>query len=187
MTTIDRFVEGLTAISPAEFTQERVQHFLRDTPVDPASLAPFLHYTSTHYTRNLVHKCDLFELIAICWDVGQISRIHNHSGQHCWMAVPIGRLAVQNYRVVRQDQASGHCVLEEANRVEMDPSHPAYVDDEMPIHSVLNLPEYGSRATSLHVYSHPYDRCLVYSIEKSSYREVPLFYDTEYGRPAAPR
>jgi cysteine dioxygenase len=67
--------------------------------------------------------------------------------------------------------------------VEMDPAHPAFVRDERPVHAVLNLPEYGARATSLHVYSHPYDRCLVYAQEQKSYREVPLFFDTEHGRP----
>jgi cysteine dioxygenase len=185
MLAIDKFVQELSQIPESEFTHARVHRYLTENPVDPESLAPFLNYTPTHYTRNLIHKCNLFELIAICWERGQCSRIHNHAGQRCWMAVPIGRLAVQNYRVVRQDDTPGTCVLEEAHRVEMDPSHPAYVDDAMPIHSVLNLPEYGSRATSLHVYSHPYDRCLVYSLEQCSSQEVPLFYDTEYGRPAS--
>jgi hypothetical protein len=49
---------------------------------------------------------------------------------------------------------------------------------------VLNPLEYGERATSLHVYSRPYDRCLVYRKEDSTYCSVPLFFDTEYGRGA---
>jgi hypothetical protein len=64
----------------------------------------------------------------------------------------------------------------------MDPGHPSYVDNDRPIHAVLNLAEFNSRALSLHVYSRPYDRCLVYTPEQKSYREVPLFYDSEYGR-----
>ena len=28
------------------------------------------------------------------------SSIHNHKGQNCWMAAPMGKLAVQNYRVL---------------------------------------------------------------------------------------
>jgi cysteine dioxygenase len=186
MTSIDQFVEGLRHIPEAGFTLEGVHGYLRDNPVDPASLGPYLNYEVTHYTRNLIHKCERFELLAICWEVGQASRVHNHSGQRCWMACPIGRLAVQNYRIVFQDPATGSCRLEEAGRLDMDPAHPAYVNPALPVHSVLNLPEYATRATSLHVYSHPYDRCLVYSLEQGSYLEVPLFYDTEYGRPAQP-
>jgi cysteine dioxygenase len=183
--SLDDFVVGLRGLAASTFDERSVHDYLRDNPVEPASLAPYLNYQPTHYTRNLLFKCDVFELIMICWEVGQVSRIHNHAGQRCWMAVPIGRLAVQNYRVLRQDQTTGFCQLEEAGRVEMDPAHPTYVERELPVHSVLNPREYGARATSLHVYSAPYDRCLVYTPEKSSYCEVPLFYDTEYGRPAA--
>jgi predicted metal-dependent enzyme (double-stranded beta helix superfamily) len=179
--TLERFVDGLTAIRKEEFTLHGVARYLEHNPVEASSLAPYLRYEPTHYTRNLIYKSELFELLAICWDVGQLSRVHNHQGQRCWMAAPIGRLAVQNYRVVREDD-KGFCELAEANRLVMDSAHPCYVDPEMPIHSVLNLAEYGQKATSLHVYSLPYDRCLVYSLEQRSYTEVPLFYDSEYGR-----
>jgi cysteine dioxygenase len=183
MIPIDRFTEGLRAIREEEFTSERVYRYLLETKVDPPSLAPYLHYEATHYTRNLIYRSKLFELMAICWEVGQVSRIHNHAGQRCWMAVPIGRLQVQNYEVVRIDAQSGACELAEADRVEMDPQHPAYVRAERPVHAVQNLPEYGARATSLHIYSHPYDRCLVYQKEQNTYCEVPLFFDTERGKP----
>lgn len=187
MRAIEEFVEGLRGIPEAEFTIPRVTRSLRETPVDPASLAPYLHYTPTHYTRNLIYKGDLFEVLAICWEVGQVSRIHNHQGQHCWMTVPTGRLLVQNYELLWADGKTGACELREADRYLMDPEHPGVVEPERPIHSVLNLPEYGQRAASLHIYSRPYSSCLVYSLEKTSYVEAPLFYDTEYGRPAAPR
>jgi cysteine dioxygenase len=180
VTTIDQFVSGLCAIPEAEFQPETVSRYLAENPVDPGSMQRYLCYEPTHYTRNLIHKCDWFELLAICWDVGHVSRIHNHQGQNCWMAVPVGRLAVQNYEVVRQDE-QGFCELREANRLEMDPTHPSYVEKELPVHAVLNLPEYAQRAVSLHVYSYPYDHCLVYDLEKKSYMDVPLFYDSVYG------
>ena len=183
MLTIDAFTEGLCRIPEPEFTHEGVEAYLRDQRVDPASLAPYLHYAGTHYTRNLIYRCPLFELMAICWEVGQSSRIHNHAGQRCWMAVPIGRLAVQNYELVRMDASTGSCELALADLLEMDPAHPARVRDERPIHAVLNLPEYAARATSLHVYSRPYDRCLVYDLERKTYTEAPLFFDTEFGKP----
>ena len=183
MLAIEAFTEGLCRIPEAEFTHEAVEAYLRDHRVDPASLAPHLHYAATHYTRNLIYRCPLFELMAICWDVGQASRIHNHAGQRCWMAVPIGRLAVQNYEVVRMDAATGFCELREADRLEMDQGHPGRVRDEQPIHAVLNLPEYSAPATSLHVYSRPYDRCLVYDLKQKTCTDVPLFFDTEYGKP----
>lgn len=182
MKSIEQFVTGLGAIPVAEFTTDNVEDYLRKTLVDPKSLEPYLNFTPTHYTRNLIYRCPLFELMTICWDVGQVSRIHNHAGQQCWMAVPIGKLDVQNYEVVEVDGKTGHCVLREANRIVMDPQRPCHVDAALPVHAVLNPAEYGQQAVSLHVYSRPYDRCLVYSLENSSYMEVPLFFDTEFGK-----
>jgi cysteine dioxygenase len=182
MKTVQEFIAGLRGIAEEEFDIPRVAAYTGQNPVDPASLQPYLFFEPTHYTRNLIFKCDLFELMAICWEVGQGSRIHNHQGQNCWMTVPIGRLVVQNYDVIRIDPERGFCELREANRVIMDPAHPSHVEQEMPVHAVLNLPEFGQRAASLHLYSRPYDRCLIYTPEKGSYAEAPLFYDSEYGR-----
>ena len=186
MKTIDQFVDALSRLPEEAFELDRMTAFMEAHPVDPESLGRYLFYESTHYTRNLIHRTPLYELMAICWDVGQGSRIHNHAGQDCWMAVPIGRLAVQNYEVLQQDPAPGRCELRAASRVEMDPRHPTRVEHEMPVHAVLNLPEYGARAASLHVYSKPYDRCLIYSLENNTYCEVPLFFDSEYGRRLEP-
>ncbi|HEY6546585.1 MAG TPA: cysteine dioxygenase family protein [Vicinamibacteria bacterium] len=184
MIGIDAFARELRALPSSDFTLEGVDTFLRANPVEPSSLAPYLHYEATHYTRHLIDRCERYELLAICWEVGQASSIHNHSGQRCWMTAPIGRLAVQNYKALRQDEATGFCELVETDRVDMDSAHPAFVRPEEPIHAVLNLSEFAARATSLHVYSLPYDRCLVYSKEAQTCREIPLFFDTEYGRPA---
>lgn len=181
--TLQQFIDGLCAIGERDFVPDVVARYVMDSPVDPLTLEPHLRYEPTHYTRNLVYKCDLFELLTVCWEVGQASRIHNHQGQNCWMAVPVGRLAVQNYEVVHQDESRGSCELRAANRLEMDPDRPSFVEPEMPVHAVLNLPEYGQRATSLHVYSRPYDHCLIYDLAGKTYCDVPLFYDTEYGVP----
>jgi hypothetical protein len=50
------------------------------------------------------------------------------------------------------------------------------------VHQVLNLPEFRERAVSLHLYSKPFDSCEVYSLEKGSYSDVPLYYTSEYGK-----
>ena len=181
MVPLDEFIQGLAGIPEREFTVAGVGRYMELNRVDPASLEKYLYYEPTHYTRNLLYKSELFELLALCWEAGQVSPVHNHQGQNCWMAVPIGRLAVQNYELVRADDA-GFCELRVSDRVVMDPGHPSFVDPEEPIHAVLNLPEHAQRATSLHVYSKPYDRCVVYAPEKNAYWEVPLFYDSEYGR-----
>ena len=162
---------------------DRVIDFLRSALVAPDTLAPYLNWDRQHYTRNLIDKTPLYELIAICWEVGQASSVHNHQDQNCWMAVPIGKLLVQNYRSVSQDLSMGKCKLEATTTVEMDPTHPCRVDPQEPVHRVLNPREINQRAVSLHIYSRPIDSCVVYSPELGTCGQIKLHYTTEYGKP----
>lgn len=180
MVGIDELVEGLKKFS--SMTPETVFPYLQAHRVRPESLRPYLYFSPGSYTRNLIFKNDLFELIAICWEPGQASRIHNHRDQQCWMAVPIGKLKTQNFRVRERDPARHTCQLESTDSFLMTPSAPGEVDREEPVHQVLNLAEFGERAVSLHIYSRPFNSCEVYSLEQGTYQDVPLHYTSEYGK-----
>lgn len=160
---------------------EPVRRLLAESPVEPETLARYLTWDPQHYTRNLIDKTPVYELIAICWEPGQSSSVHNHQQQNCWMAVPIGRLRVQNYRVLHEDVGAGTCELEESERLELDRLHPCAVDPQAPVHNVENPCEYSERAVSLHVYSFPFNTCVVYSPEKRTCGIIELHYNTEYG------
>lgn len=179
---ISDWVEGLAALPHRSFTIERVHDYVSSRAVVPETLEKYLFFSKGNYTRNLIFKNEVFECMAICWEVGQASRIHNHRGQNCWMATPIGRLRVQNFRVENRDAARGSCTLVPTDAFDMDPAHPSYVDPAEPVHQVLNLPEFSQRAVSLHVYSHPFNTCEIYLREKGTYFDVPLHYTSEYGR-----
>jgi cysteine dioxygenase len=182
---ITDWVQGLAAIPDRSFTLENVQDYIVRHAVRPETLEKYLFFSKGSYTRNLIFKNDMFECMAICWEVGQFSRIHNHRDQNCWMSAPIGRLKVQNFRVEDRhsdDQHGGKCNLIATDIYEMDSSHPAYVNPLEPVHQVLNLPEYKQRAVSIHVYSKPFDMCEVYYRDKGTYADVPLHYTSEYGK-----
>jgi cysteine dioxygenase len=181
--SIEDLVAGLRKFSEPEFrATEQVLRYLTENPVVPDTLERYLTWDRQHYTRNLIDKTQLYELMAICWDIGQVSSVHNHRDQNCWMAVPIGRLLVENYRVIEQDLDKGSSRLEAADTVEMNPAHPCAVDPLEPVHRVLNPREFNQRAVSLHVYSRPYDSCVVYSPEQGTCGEIKLHYTTEYGK-----
>ncbi|MBI3670726.1 MAG: cysteine dioxygenase family protein [Acidobacteria bacterium] len=180
--SIDDWIEKLVAIPARDFTLERVQTFMAAHAVRPATLERYLFFSKGHYTRNLIFKNDLFEVMTICWDIGQASRIHNHRDQNCWMATPIGRLRVQNFRVEDRDPSEGTCQLVPTDVFEMDAEHPSAVNPFAPVHQVLNPTEFGERAVSIHVYSRPFESCEVYSREKGTYSDVPLHYTSEYGQ-----
>ncbi len=183
--SIQDFVSGLRKFpEPAFDRTDQIVHFLESTPVAPDTLTPYLTWDGQHYTRNLIDKTSLYELIAVCWEVGQGSSVHNHRDQNCWMAVPVGRLLVENYRVISQKLEAGTCDLETAETLEMSPTHPCAVDPLEPVHRVYNPREFNQRAVSLHVYSRPFDSCVVYSPEQRTCGEIKLHYTTEYGRPS---
>lgn len=182
--SIQDFVAELRQFAERDFDRiDPIRNFLAETPVNAESLAPFLTWDRQHYTRNLIDKTTLYELLAICWETGQASSVHNHRDQNCWMAVPIGRLLVQNFHVVQQDLTAGQCQLEPVDVVEMNLSQPCAVDPKEPVHRVLNPREFNQRAVSLHVYSRPFDTCVVYSPEQGTCGEIQLHYQTEYGKP----
>src|SRR5215467_8426493 len=136
--SIQDFAAGLRKFSESEFNStDQVINFLKSAPVDADTLSPYLRWDRQHYTRNLIDKTPLYELIAICWEIGQVSSVHNHRDQNCWMAVPIGRLQVENFRVLAQDVDAGKCRLEPSTTCEMNSANPCAVDPLEPVHRVL--------------------------------------------------
>ncbi len=182
--SIDEFVKRLQTLTDRDFaTVNAPLAFLREHIVTPDSLEPFLFWDSQHYTRNLIDKTDLYELLAICWEPGMASSIHNHKDQNCWMAAAIGRLKVHNYRVCAEDLSRQYCDIVSTDIVEISAGHPVAVDPLNPVHDVRNSREFGQRAVSLHVYSRPFDSCVVYSVEQHKCGEIPLHYTSMYGSP----
>ncbi|MEQ1604810.1 MAG: cysteine dioxygenase family protein [Pyrinomonadaceae bacterium] len=179
---IQQLVDGLNGITDEQFTCDNVYQFLGETPVEVDSITKYFHWSPNFYTRNLIHKNDRFEVMAICWEKGQVSRIHNHWDQKCWMMVPVGRLQGQNFAVEEIDETRGHCRLVETDAFELKDCLAAKVELEEPIHQVLNLPEFDERAVSIHIYSKPYDRCLSYCRDTDTFKEVSLFYTSIDGR-----
>jgi cysteine dioxygenase len=180
---VGQLAQKLRQLPAAAFTgTDEVRELLAQTPVDPASLAPHMTWDRQHYTRNLIDKTDLYELLAICWEVGQASSVHNHRDQNCWMAAPVGRLVVENFRVKSQDIDAGECCLEASDQVELTAANPCAVDPKEPVHRVVNPREANERAVSLHLYSRPFDRCIVYSPEQGTCGEIQLYYNTMFGK-----
>lgn len=182
MVMVEKLIEGLRCIRDEEFTCDNVYQFLAENPVDIDSIEPFFFWSEKFYTRNLIYKDERFELMALCWGKGQVSRVHNHADQMCWMTVPAGRLRGQNFRVLDINEEKGMCRLEETDRFDLSNCLAAKVELEEPIHQILNLPEFDERAVSLHIYSKPFDSCLSYCRDTDTFKEVPLFYTSIKGK-----
>lgn len=182
MITVDRLVEGLQTISEKDFTLDNVYDYLGSNPLDTDSLAPYVFWSERFYTRNLIFKNELFEVMTLCWEKGQVSRVHDHAVQNCWMTVVSGKLHGQNYAPVAFDWESGSCTLAETTSFDLSDCLTAKVEIEEPIHQILNLPEFDERAISLHVYSRPIERCNAFCLKTNTFKEVELFYTSVHGK-----
>ena len=179
---IENLIEGLCAIPDAEFICDNVYQFLAENPVDVDTILPYFFWSEKFYTRNLIYKDARFEMMTLCWSPGQVSRIHNHSEQRCWMSVPVGKLRGQNFRAVEIDEAKGFCKLEETDKFDLLNCLASKIELDEPIHQILNLPEFNERAVSLHIYSKPFDTCLSYCRETDTFKEVNLCYTSIGGK-----
>ena len=184
--SISEFTERLRALPGSAFADiDGMERFITVNRVDPASLAPYLNWDCQHYTRNLVDHTEMYDLIAVCWEIGQGSSVHNHKGQRCWMSVPIGRLMCRNYMVQVEDVDRQYCEITPDAEFQPDPAHPCAVQPETPVHEVYNPADFAERAVSLHIYSRPFNRCTVYSAEKHTCGEIELHYNSMYGKKCA--
>lgn len=174
---MESFVRELEAQAAGGFDAAKVESYLKETLIEPTSLERYITYRPDHYTRNLVHNITAFELLVICWDIGQTAPVHGHEGELCWARVERGKLKFSNFREVSE----APLVVEPVG----DPvvGGVGCLDGPADIHAVENPVEFGEKAASLHLYSKPYQECDIYDLERGEKRRVQLSYDTLYGKP----
>lgn len=176
-TTMDRLVEDLKAFAARGFPEEEIRSYLAETLIEPGALEPYVHRCEEHYTRNLVHKDEDFELLVICWGPGHRAPIHGHEGELCFARVERGKLRFENFDLVSETPIA---LEPAAGPVD---GGPGFLDGPAEIHSVENPAELGEAAASLHVYSKPYAECDIYDSRNGPRRRVKLAYDSVYGKP----
>ena len=173
------WIDGLSQLPESGFS-EACTRYVREHPVDADSLKPYCFFDEHHYTRNLVFKNDVFEVLVLCWEGGQESATHNHRDQDCWMVMGFGCLENINYEVYDRDAAAQPCQLRPTSPLRITREAPLAVDPEEPVHKVINCKHVNERAASIHIYSKPFDTCEVY-LADGTYRDVQLSYYSEFG------
>ena len=181
MVEVQGIVEKLRSVPPPSFMPGHVCSLLSDVAVNPRTLEPYLHFAKGRYTRNLVYRDDLFELIALCWAPRSRSPIHNHANQLCWLSIQRGALQLENFHSLDGPGPGDRIRLVPAGGIARAPMGCLDLqkgDDA--IHRVSN--PFDEPAVSLHVYSRPYDSCLAYDLDGCTAREQQLFYYSVDGK-----
>ncbi len=175
--TIEELLRELQSLVDQGFKTSEVHGYLLETLIEPESLETYLSFRPDRYARNLIYKSDAFELLAICWEVGQKAPIHGHEGELCWSRVERGTLRFTNYREVSEKPLVLERLAEPLNGKQ------GHLDGPADIHEVENLLSFGEKAVSLHLYSRPYSECDIYDLPQGKKERVRLSYDTMFGRP----
>ena len=144
----------------------RVSRILSDYASKHDDWRRFSLFDPSIYTRNLVGRNEHFEMLILCWNVGQQSPIHNHAGQNCWMAVLEGKVEETLFTPSGGERLGP--LVQGPSRVYV-PGRVGFINDDVALHRVR--PPAGERGISLHLYAKPIDECLVY--EESTGRVVP--------------
>ena len=178
---VERIVETLRGVPEARFQPGEVCARLRGLLLDSGTLAPYLHFASRRYTRNLIYRDGLFELVALCWAPRTQSPIHNHSGQLCWLSIQQGALRLENFVSLDGPGPGDGIRLVPNGGIDRAPEGVLDLQQgENGIHRVSN--PFSEAAVSLHVYSRPYDTCIAYDAPARTAREMRLQYHSVGGK-----
>lgn len=169
--SLEQLIDSLQAIPRDSFRDDLVLDVVRSTRVDVAALEPFVDWQPDRYTRHLVYRDDLFQILVLCWNVGQCTPIHDHAGQKCWMMVEQGRLEIEDY-------CYNEGVAPRPLNSEIVGGDALHVDQCACVHKIVNHAEWGERALSVHVYSRPFDSCYVYDLATGDRELIDLCYDS---------
>ena len=168
------FIEALRALPPGDPCDTAVLQAMKEHRVAPEELERYLIWDDEHYTRHLVYRDSRYDVIVLCWSVGQVTPVHDHAGQRCWMMIERGRLQIDDF-CCKDGQTPR---LLDSAVVGTDELH---VDTDVDmcacIHRIANPRDWNRRAVSLHVYSRPFDTCNIYCTQTGTRETIDLCFD----------
>jgi cysteine dioxygenase len=152
--TLNELVADLTDADKQEYNQ-----ILRTTNLPLSEYQSCCSWSKEAYTRNCIVENEDFELILLCWEKGQITPIHDHGGEECWVYFVDGDFEENIYK---ETHVTGGDVT--------------FMVDAMGFHSLQNISD--GRSMSLHLYAKPIRNCQVFNRQTSEYRTKKLMYNT---------
>jgi cysteine dioxygenase len=113
------------------------------------------------YTRNRIYLDpeERFELIVLCWNISQMTPIHNHPESQCFFKLLQGELSEKTYQMPKPGKNKRMKVVEENiyNKI----GETGYIDDGMGVHLVENCSP-SEVCVTLHLYAPAYKNVNTY-------------------------
>jgi len=166
--TIETLSELDTALSEGERT--KYDDIMRAMKISTSDFENYCSWSGESYTRNCILETEKFELILLCWEGGQITPIHDHGGEECWVKIIAGEFRETIYK--KNDIGE----LNSINSTISKPNDISYMIDFMGFHSLENLSK--KRSMSLHLYAKPIRNCKIFDENARKFVHKELVYDT---------
>lgn len=166
--TFQSIDELVTALSEGERT--KYNDIVRSIELPVSAFENYCSWSDESYTRNCIIDDEKFELILLCWEPGQITPIHDHGGEECWVKIIEGDFRETIYK----DDAAGD--LNKVKSSVAKTNDVTYMIDFMGFHSLENLS--NKRSMSLHLYAKPIRSCNMYDKDTGKLVNKDLVYDT---------
>lgn len=160
--------ELITALSEGERTT--YNNIFRSINFPTNAFEEFSSWSNDCYTRNCIFDNDQFELILLCWEKGQMTPIHDHGGEECWVKIIEGEFKETIYK---ENEKGGLDIVKSSIAKSNDIT---YMIDFMGYHSLENLS--NKRSMSLHFYAKPIRNCKSFDEELQKFICKDLTYNT---------
>jgi len=166
--TIEELINALFTVSKDNYGQ-----VFRKIDLQAEDFKVYSSWSKESYTRNYIVENEAFELILICWEEDQVTAIHDHGGEECWVYSIEGEFKEAIYT-----ESDGGELLEFSNKT-IGTGSITYMIDFMGFHSIKNCSK--QRGMTLHLYAKPIKTCQVFDPTTFSLVQKDLKYDTSQG------
>lgn len=175
---VSRLAETLRRVRTGEGTASEVVQWLHACG-DAAASIPKPQTASPHrdYTRTLLYKDDLFEILALHWAPNSESRIHDHGGALCWLTVARGAMGVENYLRTDSGSEPGYASIALEGREELLPGSVDHRQDDVHLHRCIAR---DAETVTLHVYARALERFLAFDERTNRCVELTSTYDAVF-------
>jgi len=164
----DLSLSGLIKVLQADASvmcPARMQDILDRLVIPTDEIIGHTLFSETRYARNLFYKTAEFEIMIMCWNVGQRSSIHDHAGSLGGLKILHGELTESLFEkapngMIKSMTSADYTVGE------------IRVEETSLIHQISNLQGGKGKAISVHIYMPPLVRMNVYSLEDPSVHNI---------------
>jgi cysteine dioxygenase len=175
------FVSRIREAGDPQASPERVEELLASWRPSLDTLRPWIAFDPGRYARQRLYHDETFELLLLCWERGQATRVHDHDGQAGWITVLEGTLSIQEYERYGGPADLGDLTSSEPTPPDTVPLVPvrrltvaagSSVAEAAAPETIHRVGAYGGRTLSLHLYAGPLRTFLVFDPERATARRI---------------